>query len=139
MSSDTRKKTLRIAAFAVVAIVIVAGVGFGVHYAWQVSRGPTQASKEDCELAQQLYDRAKQVPSDPAQAQALEVELRKIRYEQFENDGISTEVGRFIMWQVNEVTGGAPNPSRADYDDMVSNAQGHCRGELVLNIPRYDY
>ncbi|WP_394618541.1 hypothetical protein JNUCC0626_05415 [Lentzea sp. JNUCC 0626] len=136
---DARKKTLRLVAFAIAAIVVVGGVGFGVNYAWQASRGPTQASKEDCDLAQQLIDRAGGMPSGAEEAKALDEEIRKIRYAQFENDGISTEVGRFVSWKLVKVTGEGSVPTREKYEEMVSNAQGHCRGERDLVIPGYAF
>ena len=137
-----RNKIARLIAFAIVAIVVVGCVGLGVTLAWQAWRGPTQASKADCDLAQQLLDRAATVPADKAQAKALEVEIRNVRYTKFEdpqNSGISTEVGRYVSWKVRKVTGEAELPTRDQYDEMVKNAKGHCRGERDLNIPGYEF
>ncbi|MFI6095687.1 hypothetical protein ACIA8G_09050 [Lentzea sp. NPDC051213] len=142
MSTPQQKKTVRLIAFTFAAIVVVGAVGFGVTYAWQIWRGPTQASKADCDLAQQLLDKVVQVPAEPDKAKALEVEIRNVRYTQFEDpksSGISTEVGRYIAWRVNTVTKQSPAPTREQYDEVVKNANGHCRGHRVLNIPAYDF
>lgn len=136
------KKTVRLIAFTFIAIVVVGGVGLGVNYAWQSWRGPTQASKADCDLAQQLFDKAAQVPSDKEKAKALELEIRNIRYTKFEdpeNSGISTEVGKYLSWKVHKAIQEGDLPTREKYGEMVKNAKGHCRGERDLVIPGYDF
>ncbi|MFD9701021.1 hypothetical protein [Lentzea sp. NPDC059081] len=137
MDTGARNRTLRLAAFALAAVVVVGGVGFGVNYVWQISRGPTQASEVDCDLAQELIDRANGMPSDAAAAKALEADIRQARYSRFENDGISTEVGRYVTWKLVKATGDGTVPTREQYDEMVGNAQAHCRGERDLALPGY--
>ncbi|MGI8311868.1 hypothetical protein [Saccharopolyspora hattusasensis] len=131
------KKT--IALFALVAVVVLTGIGFGVSYAWRESRGPTAATAEDCVLAQELFDKAGTVPSGKEEAKAFEKEIRAMDYPQFVDQGIRTEVGKYVTWKVSKVTGEGTPPSREKFDEMVENAQGHCSDQQPLNIPAYDF
>ena len=119
-----------------ITVVVLAVVAFGVTWAWRSFNGPTAASKADCTLAQQMIDQAQTVPSDPAAAKKFEADLRKQRYAQFQDDGVSTQVGRYISWQVVHVTGEDVAPKPAQFQEMKDEAHGHCDGSGVdLKIP----
>lgn len=139
ITSGTTVDKKKIALFALISVIVLTGVGFGVNYAWRVMRGPTPATAEDCVLAQQLFDKAKNVPGDKEAAKKFEVEIREERYTKFVDQGISTEVGNFVRWKVGKVTGEVAPPTREKFDEMTENAQGHCSGQQELNIPAYDF
>jgi hypothetical protein len=117
-------------------LALLAGVAIGVNWLWDKRFGPTTASAADCTLAQKLVDQAQSPPKDAAAAQTWEKDIRQVRYSQFENDGISTEVGRYVTWQVVKATGTGERPTAEQFDDMKANAAGHCDGSGVdLRIP----
>jgi hypothetical protein len=126
--------------FAVVTVMVLAGVAFGVNYVWQKRFGPTAASAADCRLAQQLIDQAKSAPSDPAKAEAWEADIRKVRYAKFQDDGLSTQVGRFVSYSRVKATGQGERPTAADLATMKKEALGHCKGSGVeLTIPEITF
>jgi hypothetical protein len=122
--------------FAVVAVIVLAGVAFGVNYVWQKRFGHTPASAADCRLAQQLIDQAKSAPSDPAKAEAWEADIRKVRYTRFQDDGLSTQVGRYVYYATVKATGQGERPTAEDFTTMKKEALGHCKDSGVeLTIP----
>lgn len=137
--NTTEEKTTswgRYAVLGLVAVVVLGGVAFGVNYLWQKRFGPTAASAADCRLAQELINRAQTPPAEPAAAEAWERDIREIRYAQFTNDGISTEVGRYVYWQRVVATGEGERPTAEKYATMKKNALGHCENSGVkLRIP----
>jgi hypothetical protein len=137
--AEEPKNTVRLVTFGFVAVLLIVGVGLGVNYAWKELRAPTSASAADCELAQQLLDKAGSMPSDVQRANDLEVEIRATRYARFEDDGISTEVGKYVHWKAVKATGQGEKPTRDDYDQMVRNAKGHCDDQRDLVIPGYEF
>ncbi|WFE30142.1 hypothetical protein O7623_13555 [Solwaraspora sp. WMMD791] len=131
-----RPAALRLILLGVVTVAVLAAVAFGVNYLWQQQFGPTQASAADCRLAQQLLDQTKNPPSEPAEAEQWEQDLRKIRYAQFVDQGISTEVGRFIHWSRVKATGAGERPTTEQISQARSNAEGHCASSGVeLTFP----
>jgi hypothetical protein len=138
MTTDAPSKTnwARLAILGLVSVVVLSGVAFGVNYLWQKRFSPTTASAADCELAQRLIDRAQTPPTEAAAAEQWEKEIREIRYSQFENDGISTEVGRYVSWQRIIATGEGERPTAERYATMKKNALGHCDDSgVALRIP----
>jgi hypothetical protein len=131
-----RPAALRLAILAVVTVAVLAAVAFGVNYLWQRQFGPTRASAADCQLAQQLLDQTRNPPSESAEAEQWEQDLRKIRYAQFVDQGISTEVGRFIHWSRVKSTGEGERPTTEQISRARRNAEGHCASSGVkLTFP----
>jgi hypothetical protein len=123
--------------FGILTAIILAGVAFGVNYLWEKRFGPTTASAADCRLAQELIDKAQTPPADPAEAEKWEQQIRQVRYTRFENDGISTEVGRYVRWSRVKATGSAERPAAGVLDEITELAIGHCDDSGVdLRIPK---
>lgn len=119
----------------VLALGVVATVAVSGNYLWQRNAGPTQASKTDCVLAQQLFDRAQTPPADPAKIEAWDQEIRKIRYT-MDDLGLNTEVGHYARWAATKATGQGDKPTAEQVDKMLSRAKGHCRDSgVALVIP----
>ncbi|SDS83522.1 hypothetical protein [Actinoplanes derwentensis] len=127
----------RLLSFAVLTVVVLAGVAYGVNYLWDKRFGPTTASAADCRLAQQLFDKAQTPPADPAEAEKWEVQIRQIRYTQFVDQGISTQVARYVSWKRVQATGATERPDAGELDEITELAIGHCDDSGVdLKIPR---
>jgi hypothetical protein len=123
--------------FVILAAVVMAGVAYGVNYLWDKRFGPTAASAADCTLAQELIDKAQTPPTDAAKAEEWEQQIRQIRYTQLENDGISTEVGRYVHWSMVKATGDPMRPPAGTLDEIYELAVGHCEDSGVdLRIPK---
>lgn len=135
-TSPRPTSALRLIVLGAVTVVLLAAIAFGGNYLWQLRFGQTCASAADCQLAQQLFDQGKNAPSEPAEAEQWEQDIRKIRYADFVDQGISTEVGRFIYWSRVKATGEGERPTPAEITLMRSNAEGHCAHSGVeLTIP----
>jgi hypothetical protein len=123
--------------FGILTAIILAGVAFGVNYLWDKRFGPTAASAADCRLAQELIDKAQTPPADAAEAEKWEQQIRQVRYTRLENDGISTEVGRYVRWQKARATGESVRPDAGELDEIYELAAGHCEDSGVeLRIPK---
>ncbi|BAL87839.1 hypothetical protein AMIS_26190 [Actinoplanes missouriensis 431] len=123
--------------FGILTAIILAGVAFGVNYLWDKRFGPTAASAADCRLAQELIDKAQTPPADVAEAEKWEQQIRQVRYTRLENDGISTEVGRYVRWQKARATGESVRPGTGELDEIYELAAGHCEDSGVdLRIPK---
>ncbi|GIE77273.1 hypothetical protein Aph02nite_32230 [Actinoplanes philippinensis] len=124
-------------AFVVLAAVVLAGVAYGVDYLWDKRFGPTAASAADCRLAQELIDKAQNPPSDAAEGEKWEQQIRQIRYTRLENDGISTEVGKYVHWSMVRATGDPARPPAGTLEEMTELAIGHCEDSGVeLRVPK---
>jgi len=126
----------KILTLGAVTIVLLAGVAFGVNYLWQKRFGPTTASAADCKLAQQLIDKAQTPPTDKVAAQKWDDEIRQIRYTQLVDQGVSTQVGRYVRWERAKATGDGALPTAEEFKNMKDEAIGHCDDSGVdLKIP----
>ncbi|WP_326552042.1 hypothetical protein [Micromonospora sp. NBC_01813] len=138
-SFDTNSRptsALRLIVLGAVTVALLAAIALGGNYLWQLRFGQTRASAADCQLAQQLFDQGENAPSEPAEAEQWEQDIRKIRYADFVDQGISTEVGRFIYWSRVKATGEGERPTPAEITLMRENAEGHCAHSGVeLTIP----
>jgi hypothetical protein len=138
--SDKNSRRMRSIIFAVLTVLVLAGVAFGVNYVWQQRFGPTPASAADCRLAQQLIDQAKSAPSEEAEAEAWEADIRKVRYAKLQDDGLSTQVGRYVSYARAKATGQGERPTADDFTTMKKEALGHCKGSGVeLTIPEITF
>jgi hypothetical protein len=128
---------IRNVTFGILTAIILAGVAFGVNHLWDRRFGPTAASAADCRLAQELIDKAQTPPADAAEAEKWEQQIRQVRYTRFEDDGISTEVGRYVRWQKARATGEDVRPRAGELDEIYELAAGHCEDSGVeLRIPK---
>ncbi|MBU2667290.1 hypothetical protein KOI35_27645 [Actinoplanes bogorensis] len=124
------------AVFGLLTLVVFGGAAAGLKWQWDRWTRPTAASVADCRLAQQLIDEAQAAPSGPADAARWEKGIRQTRYERLADAGISTEVGRYVSWQVVRATGQGERPSAHQFQVMTGNAAGHCdRSGVDLHIP----
>lgn len=130
----------KLLSFAVLTVAVLAGVAFGVNHLWDKRFGPTAASAADCALAQQLIDKAQTPPTGAAEAQKWEQEIRQVRYTRLENDGISTEVGRYVSWSRLRATGAPDRPRPGELEEITDLAVGHCEDSGVdLRIPKISF
>ncbi|GAA1652190.1 hypothetical protein [Actinoplanes couchii] len=128
---------IRLVSFAILTVVVLASVAFGVNYLWDKRFGPTSASAADCKLAQELIDKAQTPPTNATEADKWEKEIRQIRYARFEDDGISTEVGRYVRWKRVQATGAPERPAEGELDEITELAIGHCDDSGVdLKLPK---
>ena len=127
----------RVIVLGALTLVLLAGVAFGVNWLWDKRFGPTTASAADCKLAQQLIDQAQNPPHDKAAAEKWVSQIRQVRNTRFEDDGINTEVGKYVQWQALKATGSPERPTTKQYSDMEERAIGHCDDSGVdLRIPK---
>lgn len=120
----------------VLIVVVLGGIAFGVNFLWQKQFGPTTASAADCRLAQELIDKARTAPSVDAEAEKWEQSIRQVRYTRFEDDGVSTQVGKYVSWSRAQKTGKGELPTTKQFEEMKDEAIGHCDDSGVdLKIP----
>jgi hypothetical protein len=133
--TDQRRKTSvgTVVLGGAAAVAVMAAVAVSGNYLWQKQAGPTQASKADCVLAQQLFDRAQAGPGDATKAAAWETEIRQIRYTKLADEGLSTQVGKYVYWATVKATGAGEKPTVTEVDKVLKEAKGHC-GDSGVNL-----
>ncbi|MEU8664065.1 hypothetical protein, partial [Actinoplanes philippinensis] len=76
-------------------------------------------------------------PTDAAEGAKWEQQIRQIRYTRLENDGISTEVGKYVHWSMVRATGDPARPPAGTLEEMTELAIGHCEDSGVeLRVPK---
>ena len=127
----------RLVSFVILAAVVLGGVAYGVNFLWDKRFGPTTASAADCRLAQQLIDKAQLPPTDAAGLEKWEQEIRQVRYTRLDDEGLSTQVGRYVHWKGVQSTGGTDRPDPGELDEITDLAIGHCDDSGVdLKLPK---
>jgi hypothetical protein len=114
-----------------VTVVVLGGVAYGVNYLWQKRFGPTQASAQDCRQAQQLFNlvATKQPPTGPATVDAWVSELRP-QWLQLKDEGLATQGLAYSWMTARKATGGVP-ATKKEYQQMLDEANGHCKDSGV--------
>ena len=138
MSTRTGKPIdwTRLLVLGAVTAVVLGGVAYGVDYLWQKRFGPSQASAADCRQAQRLFDQvAQRPPAKPGKADEWVSEVRP-QWLQLTNHGLATPGLRYSAMVARKTSGDEPQPTQADYQDVLDEANGHCEASGVkITIP----
>ena len=118
---------------AVVAAALVAGAG----YWWQDRNELSQASAEDCKLAQQIVTEAEEISTGPApDAQKWWKETGDERRAQMKDGYLGAKVSQYEGWALATAKKSPEAPSAKDVKNLQEDAQGHCSDSgVTLSMP----
>ncbi len=110
-----------------VAGAAVAALAAGGAYWWQDRQELSQASAEDCRLAQRIVTEGARIAAGPApEAEQWWQETGDERRATMEDGYLGAKISRYEGWalQTAKNPGGAPSPK--DVKNLQEDAQGHC-------------
>jgi hypothetical protein len=118
---------------AVVAAALVAGAG----YWWQDRNELSQASAEDCKLAQQIVTEAEEISTGPApDAQKWWKETGDERRAQMKDGYLGAKISQYEGWALATAKKSPEAPSAKDVKNLQEDAQGHCSDSgVTLSMP----
>ncbi|MFF9484011.1 hypothetical protein [Streptomyces sp. NPDC014676] len=121
------------AAAAVIAAALAAGAGY-----WWLDRDElSQASAEDCRLAQRIVTEAEEVSTGPApDAEKWWQETGDERRAQMEDGYLGAKISRYEGWALATARKSPEAPSAKDVKNLQEEARGHCSDSgVTLTMP----
>lgn len=121
------------AATAVTAAALVAGAG----YWWQDRDELSQASAEDCRLAQRIVTEAGEISTGPVpDAEKWWKETGDERRAQMKDGYLGAKISRYEGWAVETARKSSEAPSAKDVENLQEEARGHCSDSgVTLSMP----
>ncbi|MFE6696534.1 hypothetical protein [Streptomyces sp. NPDC057718] len=113
--------------FGGVAVVLLAAIGIGGSYWWQERQEPSQASAEDCALAQKIVNQTRDLPEGKDAVAQWRRDTQALRHEKMDDGYLGLQIAKYEGWAASVAEGeGSPPPSRAEQRTMADTANSHC-------------
>jgi hypothetical protein len=132
---QTRKRNRLVigTATAVIAAALVAGAG----YWWQDRDELSQASAEDCRLAQSIITEAEEISAGPApEAEKWWKETGDERRAKMKDGYLGAKISQYEGWALATAEKSPEAPSAKDVKDLQGEARGHCSDSgVTLSMP----
>ncbi|MGV9920268.1 hypothetical protein ACWDUK_24160 [Streptomyces cellulosae] len=110
-----------------VAGAAVAALAAGGAYWWQDRQGLSQASAEDCRLAQRIVTEGARIAAGPApEAEQWWKETGDERRATMEDGYLGAKISRYEGWALQTAKNPGGAPSAKDVKNLQEDAQGHC-------------
>lgn len=129
-----RNRLVITVATAVIAAALVAGAGFW----WQDHNKLSQASAEDCRLAQSIVTEAGEISTAPApDAEKWWRKTGDERRAKMKDGYLGAKISRYEGWALETAKKSSEAPSAKDVKDLQKEAQGHCSDSgVTLSMPQ---
>ncbi|MFC8422550.1 hypothetical protein ACFUN7_17025 [Streptomyces sp. NPDC057236] len=117
--------------------VTVAALAAGAAYWWQDRNELSQASAEDCRLAQRIVTEAEEVSTGPApDAEKWWRETGDERRAKMKDGYLGAKISRYEGWALATARKSPEAPSAKDVKDLQEEARGHCSDSgVTLTMP----
>ncbi|MFD7810386.1 hypothetical protein ACFV4H_28410 [Streptomyces cellulosae] len=110
-----------------VAGAAVAALAAGGAYWWQDRQELSQASAEDCRLAQRIVTEGARIAAGPApEAEQWWQETGDERRATMEDGYLGAKISRYEGWALETAKNPGGAPSAKDVKNLQEDAQGHC-------------
>ncbi|WP_210634317.1 hypothetical protein [Streptomyces sp. GESEQ-13] len=110
-----------------VAGAVVAALAAGGAYWWQERQELSQASAEDCRLAQRIVTEGARIAAGPApEAEQWWKETGDERRATMEDGYLGAKISRYEGWALQTAKNPGGAPSAKDVKNLQEDAQGHC-------------
>ncbi|MGI5456480.1 hypothetical protein ACQEWB_25610 [Streptomyces sp. CA-249302] len=119
------------------AFVILAGAGIGGGYWWHEHNLPSQASKADCALAQQIIDGAQKLPAGDKKAiDQWAQDTAKTRRAQMKDGYLGYNIAQYEGWVTTKAKGEAGELTQKQMVHIADQANSHCTdAKVTLAFP----
>ncbi|MCO4700542.1 hypothetical protein LRR80_06652 [Streptomyces sp. RO-S4] len=120
-----------------VAATAVAALAAGGAYWWQDRDELSQASVQDCELAQRIVTEAARIATGPVpEAETWWKETGAERRATMEDGYLGAKISRYEGWALETARKSPETPSAKDVRDLQEEARGHCADSgVTLSMP----
>lgn len=135
-STVRNRKRNRLVISAVTA-VIAAALAAGAGYWWQNHDKLSQASAEDCRLAQRIITEAEQISTGPVpDAEKWWNETGDERRARMKDGYLGAKISQYEGWALATAKKSSETPSAQDVKNLRGEAQGHCADSgITLSMP----
>lgn len=136
MTTLARPQHSKAILFGVIAMLFLTGVAVAGASWWNNERNqPSQASKTDCRLAQQLVDSAQQIPSGKAAVEKWVKSERQIR-SQLDDGYLGGNISIYSGWAALQAKGEGTPPQKQKLQELADEANSHCsNAKVTLEFP----
>lgn len=119
------------------ALVVLTGVGIAGGYWWHERNLPSQASKADCTLAQQIIDEAQKLPTgDKKAVDKWEKDTATLRRTQMKDGYLGYNIAQYEGWATAKAKGEAVEQTEKDMLHIAAQANSHCTdAKVTLAFP----
>jgi hypothetical protein len=128
---NTGRNRARMVASIVIGVIFVGILALIGTYLVQQRYAPSRASAADCRLAQTIIDQAQKLPHDKATNERWQQDVHDLRMAQMKDGYLGLQIARYEGWAAGRA-GGAPGPTKAEFKDMVTEANSHCATPLTI-------
>ncbi|MEU2680626.1 hypothetical protein ABZ638_27455 [Streptomyces sp. NPDC007107] len=120
-----------------VAAVIAVALAAGAAYWWQDRNELSQASAEDCRLAQRIITEAEAVSTGPVpDAEKWWRKTGDERRAQMKDGYLGAKISQYEGWALETARKSPEAPSTKDVKNLQEDAQGHCSDSgVTLSMP----
>ncbi|MFJ8921610.1 hypothetical protein B046DRAFT_05389 [Streptomyces sp. LamerLS-316] len=134
-TTQNRKRN-RLVIGAVAAVIAVA-LAAGAAYWWQDRNELSQASAEDCRLAQRIITEAEAISTGPvADAEKWWRKTGDERRAQMKDGYLGAKISQYEGWALETARKSPEAPSAKDVKNLQEEAQGHCSDSgVTLSMP----
>ncbi len=132
-TADRKRNRLVIGAAAATVVALAAGAGY-----WYLDRDElSQASADDCRMAQRIITEAEEISTAPeADAEKWWRKTGDERRAQMKDGYLGAKISQYEGWALATAQKSPETPSAKDVKDLEKKAQGHCTDSGVnLTMP----
>ena len=132
-----RNRTRNRLILGAVAGAVVAALAAGGAYWWQDRQELSQASAEDCRLAQRIVTEGARTAAGPApEAEQWWKETGDERRATMEDGYLGAKISRYEGWALQTAKNPGGTPSAKDVKNLQEDARGHCVDSgVTLTLP----
>ncbi|WP_345594263.1 hypothetical protein [Streptomyces marokkonensis] len=136
MSATPNRKRNRLVVAAITAVTAAALLA-GAAYWWQGRDELSQASADDCRLAQRIVTEAEEISTGPVPAaEKWWREIGDERRAQMKDGYLGAKVSTYEGWAVETAKNSPEAPSAKDVEKLQDEARGHCSDSgVTLSMP----
>ncbi|MFE4216929.1 hypothetical protein [Streptomyces sp. NPDC056844] len=133
----TRNRKRNRLVIGTVAAVIAVALAAGAAYWWQDRNELSQASAEDCRLAQRIVTEAGAISTGPVpDAEKWWRKTGDERRAQMKDGYLGAKISQYEGWALETARKSPEAPSTQDVKNLQEDAQGHCSDSgVTLSMP----
>lgn len=136
-TSTTQNRKRNLLVISVATAGIAAALVTGAGYWWQDHNKLSQASAEDCRLAQHIVTEAEKISTGPVpDAEKWWRETGDERRAQMKDGYLGAKISQYEGWALATAKKSPEAPSAKDVKNLQEEAQGHCSDSgVTLSMP----
>jgi len=135
VSPSTSMRNSKAILLSVMVVLLFTGTGIAGKVWWDEHNRPSQASKTDCVLAQQLVDSAQKIAGDRAAVAKWEKDERQ-RRAQIDDGYLGANISVYDGWAALRAKGEGTVPTGEEVLRLSDKANAHCSdARVTLTFP----